>query len=249
MIVFSIRNHWRAALAWSLMSGAAAPALAQTAPPPPPPPPPALFTPMPIPPTDPARLAAAKPVIDLVWPIGTYARVMNTMMDQIAQGAMAQMFNMKPEDLVGGMGPKPGAKPGDAPAATAGDKPPESETLGQMAAKGDPYFQQRMQITMHVMGEEMGKLMTEIEPEVRDALAHAYARRFTVVQLGELDRFFATPTGHEYAADSMTLMMSPDMMQAMQSFLPRMIKAMPAMMVKVADATKDLPPPTPKKKP
>lgn len=234
----------------------AGPAIAQTAPSAPPPPP-ALFTPMPIPPTDPVRLAAAKPVIDLVWPIGTYARVMNTMMDQIAQGAMAQMFNMKPEDLVAGMGPKPGGKPGDTPPAKAGDKvadktgdkPAESETLGQMAAKGDPYFQQRMQITMHVMGEEMGKLMTEIEPEVRDALAHAYARRFTVVQLGELDRFFATPTGRAYAADSMTLMMSPDMMQAMQGFLPRMIKAMPAMMVRVADATKDLPPPTPKKKP
>ena len=229
----------------------AAPAIAQTTPPVASPaaspaapvvspPPPALFTPMPIPPTDPVRLAAAKPVIDLVWPMGTYARVMNTMMDQIAQGAMAQMFNMKPEDLVPGMGAKPPAKPGD--------KPSDSQTLGQMAAKNDPYFQQRMQITMHVMGEEMGKLMTEIEPGVRDALAHAYARRFTVTQLNDLDRFFATPTGHAYAADSMTLMMSPDMMQAMQSFMPRMLKALPDMMVKVAAATKDLPPPTPKKK-
>ena len=186
---------------------------------------------------DPVRLAAARPVIDRIWPLGTYARIMRATMDQVAQGAMAQMFDMKPEELAG----TPGTKPGAAPAS--------GQTLGQMAAKNDPYFQQRMQITMHVMGEEMGKLMTEVEPDVREALAHAYARRFTVAQLGELDRFFATPTGHDYAAESMTLMMSPDMITAMQGFLPRMMKAMPAMMARVAAATKDLPPPPAKKTP
>lgn len=190
---------------------------------------------------EPGRLAAARPVIDRIWPLGTYARIMRATMDQVAQGAMAQMFDMKPADLAGSLGARPGAKPGAVPATT--------ETLGQMAAKNDPYFQQRMQITMHVMGEEMGKLMTEVEPDVREALAHAYGRRFSIAQLGELDRFFATPTGRDYAAESMTLMMSPDMIQAMQSFLPRMLKAMPDMMAKVAAATKDLPPPATKKMP
>lgn len=190
---------------------------------------------------EPGRLAAARPVIDRIWPLGTYARIMRATMDQVAQGAMAQMFDMKPADLAGSLGARPGAKPGAVPATT--------ETLGQMAAKNDPYFQQRMQITMHVMGEEMGKLMTEVEPDVREALAHAYGRRFSIAQLGELDRFFATPTGRDYAAESMTLMMSPDMIQAMQSFLPRMLKAMPDMMAKVATATKGLPPPATKKMP
>lgn len=232
----------RRALALLALGLAPAPVLAQVAPPPP-----GALTPQPVLPVEPARLAAARPVIDRIWPLGTYARLMQKTMDQVAQGAMAQMFNMKPEDLAAGMGPAAGdAKPGSSP--PPGAQPP-GQTLGEMAVKDDPYFQQRMQITMHVMGEEMGKLMTEVEPGVRDALAHAYGRRFTVAELGELDRFFATPTGRIYAGESLTLMMSPDMMQAMQSFVPRMLKAMPEMMAKVAAATKDLPPPPPKKKP
>ena len=179
-------------------------------------------------PVDPARLAAAKPVIDQIWPMGTYARLMHGMMEQMSQGMLANMYGMRAEDLA------PDAKSAKA----AGGK-----TLGEMMAEDDPYYQQRMQITMRVMFDEMGRLMTEVEPQVRDGLAHSYARHFSVDQLNDLHRFFATPTGKAYAADSMMLMMGPDMMKAMQSFAPRMFKAMPAIMAKVQEATKDLPPP------
>jgi hypothetical protein len=91
--------------------------------------------------------------------------------------------------------------------------------------------------------------MNDVEPEVRAAMARAYARRFTVAQLGDLERFFATPTGAVYANESMMLMMGPDMMQAMQSFMPRLMKEMPTIMARVQEATKDLPPiPTPRHK-
>ncbi len=210
---------------------AATPALAQTTPSVPAAAPQPVFAVQLIPPTDPVRLAAAKPVIDRIWPAGTYARMMRTMMGPFMQSSIAQTMAMKPGDLIPGMMGKPTGKPED------------NETLGQMAAKNDPYFQQRMALTMNAVGDEMAKLMTQVEPGVRDALAHAYARRFTGVQLGELDRFFATPTGQAYAADQMTLMMSPDMAQAMQAFVPEMVKAAPEFMAKVAEATKDLPPP------
>ena len=212
----------------------ATPAFAQTPPPAASPASAPVFAVPPIPPTDPVRLAAARPVIDRIWPDGTYAHVIHVMMDQLIPASMAQTFAMKPSDLLAGLGGKPGAKTGEKSAA--------GETIGQMAAKNDPYFQQRMAITLRVIGDEMGRLMTETEPSVRDALAHAYARRFTVAQLAELDHFFATPTGKAYVADSLTLMMSPDMPQALQDFTPRFIKAMPEIIAKVTEATKDLPP-------
>ncbi|GAA4770801.1 hypothetical protein GCM10023219_16890 [Stakelama sediminis] len=178
-------------------------------------------------PVDPARLAAARPVVDQIWPLGTYARIMHATMNTIIKSSLASMYDIKPSDI----DPDAEKKAGD------------DKSIGELATDKDPAFKKRMDITMKVMFDEMAKLMTEIEPQVRVALAHAYARKFSVAQLDDLHRFFATPTGAVYAHDSMTMMMGPDMMQAMKSFTPRLIKQMPEIMKKVEAATKDLPPP------
>ena len=228
-------------LTMATMLGLAAPVAAQMAAAPASPavpPPSAAFVVAPVPPTDPARLAAARPVIDHIWARGHYARMMHTMMDQFMPAAVARMMKMRPDDLLAGLG---GKSPMLGTDGGTGKVP--GETIGQMALEKDPYFQQRMTITLRVFGDEMAKVMTQVEPGVRDALAHSYARRFTVTQLGELDRFFATPTGAAYAADATTLMMSPDMAVAMQDFTPRLMKTLPDMIAKAAEATKDLPPP------
>jgi len=200
----------------------------------------AQAAPAPLPAADPARIAAARPVIEAIWPMGTYARIMHAAMDQVVQGTMARMFDMTPDAFSKTMGLPAGI------AAKDKDIRP-GETLGQAADREDPYFRERMRITMKVMGDGMARLMTEIEPQVREALTASYARRFTASELGDLQRFFATPTGKVYAADSMMLMMGPDMVDAMQGFVPKMMQAMPRIMADVADATKHLPPP-PKKK-
>lgn len=187
-------------------------------------------------PVDPLRLAAAKPVIDRIWPLGTYARIMRGSMDQIMNASMSGMYGLKASDVVP-----------PRPSATGAVDPLAGKTMGEAMRASDPYFEQRMQRTMHVMTEEMARLMTEIEPDVRSAMAKSYARRFSVSELGDLDRFFATPTGAAYAHDSMMLMMGPDMVQAMQAFVPKLMKEMPAIMAKAQDATKDLPPPPTKK--
>lgn len=185
----------------------------------------------PLPEVDSARLAAARPVIDRVWPLGTYARIMHAMMDQIMQSTMASMYDMPMDQFASAAGV-------DAKAAGALN----GKTMGQMMAEEDPAYRERMDRTMKVMTVEMTRMMTEIEPDVREAMARAYARRFTVAQLGDLDRFFQTPTGAIYANESLMLMMGPDMMQAMQAFVPRMMHEMPAIIAKVTEATKDLPP-------
>ena len=191
----------------------------------------------PLPEVDPARLAAARPVIDRVWPLGTYARIMHAAMDQIMESTMASMYDMPMDAMAEAIDPS----------NTALHDAAKGKTMGEVVAEEDPHFRERMDATMKVMTVEMTRLMTDIEPDVREAMAHAYARRFTVAQLGDLDRFFQTPTGAIYANESLMLMMGPDMMKAMQSFAPRLMREMPGIMAKVQEATKDLPPPPPRK--
>ncbi len=162
-----------------------------------------------MPPIEPARRAAAQRVIDAIWPLGTYGRVMKRSMD----GAMSMMTG----DLIGG--------------------------LTESARAKDPYFDERMRLTMGVMAEEMAKLMTKYEPGIRAGLADAYGRHFDLAQLNDLDRFFATPTGKLYASESMVMMTDPALMKRMQAFLPDMMAAMPDIIKHMQQATAHLPPP------
>lgn len=186
---------------------------------------------------DPARLAAARPVIDKLWPLGTYRKMMDRTLDMMLDGMLAGMFDMKASDIaaMGGAEAKAAEKLGDT-------------SLRELARANDPHFDERMRISMTVMMREMGGLMTAVEPQVREAMSAAYARRFTLAQLGDIDRFFSTPTGRIYASESLMLMTDPEMMKAMQAFTPELMKAMPAIMQKVQAATAHLPPP-PKPKP
>lgn len=182
-------------------------------------------------PLEPARLAAAKPVIDRLWPLGTYRRLMDGTMSKMVDGVMDQMFQMRATDMV----------PDKDKAGTAG------KTMGEIAQSRDPDFRERMRITTDVMFKEMMPMFDRVEPSIRDAMTKIYARKFTADQLGELDRFFQTPTGAIYAREWMAAYMDPEMLKGMQAFMPEMMKAMPAIMAKVEAATKHLPPaPKPK---
>jgi hypothetical protein len=107
----------------------------------------------------------------------------------------------------------------------------------------DPAHKERMRLSTRTMMTEMGALMTRLEPDIRSGLASAYAKRFDAVQLRELNRFFATPTGKAYAADSYIIMMSPDVMKKMQASMPQVLRSMPAIIEKVKSATEKLPKP------
>ena len=179
---------------------------------------------------DPARIAAAKPVVDKLWPLGTYRRMMDGTMSKLMDGMVAQMFDMRASDMAAAGGK----------AATTGDK-----TLGQVATERDPYFRERMSITMKTMMDEMLPLMEKMEPKVRDGLTNVYARRYTVAQLADMDRFFATPSGKAYADYAMMIFADPEIIKGMQSFTPELLKAMPRIMEKAKQATAHLPPPPP----
>jgi hypothetical protein len=107
----------------------------------------------------------------------------------------------------------------------------------------DPHFHERTQRTMDAMFAGITALVVTYEPAIREGLAEAYARRFDLAQLAELNRFFATPTGHAYAAQTMIISTDPAVMSRMQDMMPAMIKQMPAIMQNAQAATANLPPP------
>jgi hypothetical protein len=181
---------------------------------------------------DPASLDAAKRTVDYVFPSGTYARIMDKTMDMVTGQFMDAAMQMPLRDLaaIGGLSEEELAEVGDG-------------TLKEMMLLLDPHYEERMDMTMRTMMGEMGTLMTQFEPSIREGLASAYAKRFTPAQLGELNAFFATPTGGAYAADSFVIFMDPDVMSKMQEFMPVMMKEMPAIMKKVEAATAQLPKP------
>ena len=74
-------------------------------------------------------------------------------------------------------------------------------------------------------------------PDMMNAMARAYARRFDAAQLGDLKRFFATPTGQAYMQASSSIMADPDI-AAWQRKL--MSEAMIHMQEDIAAMAKDI---------
>ena len=182
-------------------------------------------------PIAPERLAAARITANAVFPAGTYARMMNGTMDKMMDSIMNSMAKMPLKELAG---------VGGASEATLAKM--SNATMQQIMDIYDPAYRQRTQILTHTMMNEMVTLMTGFEPQIRDGLAQAYARRFDAAQLAQLNAFFATPTGKAYATDSNLMMTSPEVMSTMADIMPALMKQMPAIIEKVKTASADLPP-------
>lgn len=178
------------------------------------------------------RLAIATRIAARVLPEGSMRKIMAGTLNGVTNSVVNRMMDMPIKDLAG----------------ISGVDPEKLKTLGPGTAKDimkimDPAFETRMQITMKVMTSQLTELMVTFEPSMRDGMAEAYARRFSVDQLNDLERFFNSPTGSLYAQQVMEMGSDPAIMGRMQTFIPKMTQAMPAMMREVAAQTASLPKP------
>jgi len=178
------------------------------------------------------QIALARKVAARVLPEGAYRTVMRGAFNGMVGNMMSQMLDVPVRRFVAaaGLPEKDLAKLGET-------------TTRQIMAIIDPAYEQRMKITMQAMMDGMGDLLAKMEPDIREGLAEAYASRFSIAQLGELDHFFATPTGTAFAGQQFTIMTDPALIQRMQSIMPTMIQALPDMMKKAQAATASLPKP------
>jgi hypothetical protein len=174
---------------------------------------------------DPQRLALAKVTVNSIWPLGTYQRMMKDMMTNMQDGIMDRILDSTAADL--------GIE----------SEEDDSKTLRDKIVEKDPNFEERMRITNQVMSDEMIQVFTKMEPKLREGLANAYARRFTVTELTEINRFFGSPAGSSYARQSMELFTDKEFVAEMMAAGPAMVKEMPTIIEKLKKATAHLPPP------
>ena len=87
----------------------------------------------------------------------------------------------------------------------------------------------------------MGGAFAAVEPPVRAGLAKAYAVRFDEAQLADISSFFATPTGSEFARQSMALFADPQVMGATMEALPEMVGSFTEMETSMEAALESLP--------
>jgi hypothetical protein len=181
-------------------------------------------------PVDPARLAAAEITVNSVYPAGTTARLLN--------GSLNGMF----DKIIGSSTQIPLSEI----ATLSGQAPAEVAKLGKgtiadIMAIYDPAYQQRMSLFMHTFLAGMGDIMAQAEPSIREGMVEAYASRFSLAQLSDINRFFATPSGQAYAANIATIQTDPAVMSRMQAIYPQLFQQMPAIVEKAKQATASLP--------
>jgi hypothetical protein len=184
-------------------------------------------------PLDPARLKLAEQTVIKLIPPGTYSKIMKDMMDSMAGGIVEQMMGMDAAMMAGMAGEEAGSEAAEAA---------KGKTMGDLVGEKDPAFKERMDITMKVMFSEMGILMSDMEPVVREALSKIYARKYTARELTDMNTFFATPSGASFAGNFMATFTDKEMMEASFGMMPKMMEAMPEIIKKVEAATAHLPP-------
>lgn len=70
------------------------------------------------------------------------------------------------------------------------------------------------------------RVTRESMPSLFDAMAVAYARRFTLDQFADIGRFFATPTGRFYAEQAPTIMADPAVQAAQRAMMAKSFEGM-----------------------
>ena len=171
---------------------------------------------------DPALLTKAEVAAAVLVPAGSTEKMMEPLFDTLGKQMTSSMLNIPMKSI----------------ARIAGIEPDEAAALGEgtvqeLMAIMDPAFDQRMAAMMTAMGREMGPLMTQFEPMMREAMARSFARNYSSAELDEINLFLASPTGARFGAGFMALAADPEYLKAMEVMMPRLMEAMPAVMEKV----------------
>jgi hypothetical protein len=171
----------------------------------------AMFGPPNTEPIDPQRLALAQQTVAKIMPTGIYAKMMGGMMDKIMGSMFGGSNGMGDFEIMIATGLELGELKLD---------PEKRIAVTQLL---DSNYTERSKLTREMMNPMFNKMISVIEPPMREGMSRAYARKFTPEQLIELNRFFATPTGGFYASEAFAIQADPEVMQSMMSAIPLMM--------------------------
>ncbi len=172
----------------------------------------------PLTPQQEAVLPLAQEVVIQIFPEGTYTRMMGETMQPMLDSMMGTLTDLP----LGQVQKLTGLYGDDFSQLGEG-------TIDEAMAILDPAFGERNKRIGDVTIELVTEVMTEIEPAYRAGLARAYAVRFNEAELADLKRYFSTPVGSKYAAESMLIYADPQVMSAMNELMPSLMALMPRM--------------------
>ena len=181
----------------------------------------------------PQAITQAREIAARILPSGAIQKMMASMGDQFMGRLMDGMLDQNLGQFAGMAGANPQQLKGRLNQATMRD----------IIAITDPAFSERMARINKVMFAEMGNMMGGLEPDMREAMAQAYARSASPAELAAARAFYASPEGASFAAKQMQIMNDPAYVAMGQSMMSKIMAAMPGVMEKARQATADLPPP------
>lgn len=186
-----------------------------------------------LPQVDPAQLALASVTANALFRDGTMARMFDRMLSTGPNGYASSFLDMSLADVMG-MAPQLG---GTLPK----DSPELHMTFRQMATKNDPYFEQRIAAIHQVVVSEAARLGPRFEPQLREGLAQSMARRFTLAQLTDMNRFFSSASGRAFGDEMYLIWMDPAVLRSVMSTFPALGAEFPTVTQRVKAASDRFP--------
>lgn len=177
-----------------------------------------------------ARLPLSQEIIDKIIPPGTLGDMMGSMFDGIMQPIMEMASAAQTGDVAKLLG------------VESYQLEMTEEELAEAAQILDPVRDQRNSAISTVMPVMMGRVMDAMEPSMRKAMSEAYAITFTEQELADINTFFSTQSGLNYARKSFTLSSDPRVIGASLEAMPAMMEIFGDMETEMEAATADLPP-------
>lgn len=176
-----------------------------------------------------ARLPQAQRIIGRMIPEGTMAEMMGSMFDQM----------LGPIMQAGGSPATGTVSKATGLSAFSLDLTPEQTE--ELASIFDPAWAERQKREMALFPDMMTKMMNAMEPGMRKAMAELYAINFNPTELNEIEAFFLTETGTNYARKSFAMSSDPRIISATMEAMPAMMGTIGSLEQAVADAAADLP--------
>ncbi len=191
------------------------------------------FTPEPLTTDQIARLPAATALVERIIPPGSMQEVMGSMFDTVISPLAEAAAAVEP-DAKSFVAEQLGLSTWDIESMT----PEQAETA---AALFDPAWRERARREAEAAPIVGARMMAAIEPGIRQAMAELYAIYFTGEELAQIDAFFTTPVGANYARQSLRMGSDPRLAGAMMQQMPAMFEAAASMEAEMAALTADLP--------
>lgn len=176
-----------------------------------------------------ARLPLAGEVVAQMIPEGTMGEMMGSLFDGMLKPIMDLAQEPSAETVAEQLGVE------ESTLALEGENVEEALSIL------DPVWSERAQIEADMMPKIMADLMNAMEPSMRRGMTEVYAVHFTNEELTDINAFFQTTSGANFARKSFTISSDPRLIGSMMEDMPTLMGAFETMGEQIATATADLP--------